>query len=394
MICPICNTTVSDGSPSCPSCGADLASQCAGVAPEFIFCEGCGARLSPQDRTCPKCGRPAPGILSEDSASSDLAAGKTASFPRLTAEMIAGSLPVPTGASAPDPSAAPFDQDATSVLDAGAMASAGAGGARGGSARSSVRKAMPHDDAAATGETDPYARPHRGRCVALALALTLAGGGAWFVATDPLGVMPGFYEAFGRAAKETFPSRQVPENGAAADDASPAADASADGAGSSNAHSNVSDSVLSEAQAFQRLSTIYGDTIALQDDIGPVVDTYNGQYLVKDRDQRANAARGAYDLRDSLSDLIDEIDGLELAEGSAYAEDVEHLRKLATWTFNRVDVLCRSWDINLDLPEGEIPVNHQDEILAPLRDVQMVDGKSIDVVEYERNVGAWKPVEK
>ncbi len=206
VICPICNTTVSDGSPSCPSCGADLASQCAGVAPEFIFCEGCGARVSPQDRTCPKCGRPAPGILSEDSASSDLAAGKTASYPRLTcegcgarvspqdrtcpkcgrpapgilsedsassdlaagktasyprltAEMIAGSLPVPTGASAPDPSAAPFDQDATSVLDAGAMASAGAGGARGGSARSSVRKAMPHDDAAATGDADPYARP-------------------------------------------------------------------------------------------------------------------------------------------------------------------------------------------------------------------------------------------
>ena len=152
--------------------------------------------------------------------------------------------------------------------------------------------------------------------------------------------------------------------------------------------------MLSEAQAFQRLSAIYGDIIALQDDIGPVVDTYNGQYLVKDRDQRANAARGAYDLRDSLTGLIDEIDGLELAEGSAYAEDVEHLRKLATWTFNRVDVLCRSWDINLDLPEGEIPVNHQDEILAPLRDVQMVDGKSIDVVEYERNVGAWKPVEK
>ena len=55
---------------------------------DFVFCEGCGARLSIHDRTCPKCGRLAPGILSVKSASSDLAAGRTASFPRLTPELI------------------------------------------------------------------------------------------------------------------------------------------------------------------------------------------------------------------------------------------------------------------------------------------------------------------
>ena len=80
MICPICNASISDDSSTCPACGADLSPRPASTHPDFIFCEGCGARLGDQDRTCPKCGRPAPGILSEQSAASDLAAGRTASF--------------------------------------------------------------------------------------------------------------------------------------------------------------------------------------------------------------------------------------------------------------------------------------------------------------------------
>ena len=37
---------------------------------------------------------------------------------------------------------------------------------------------------------------------------------------------------------------------------------------------------------------------------------------------------------------------------------------------------------------------HQDEILAPLRGVEKVNGKAVDVVQFEENVNAWKPVEK
>ena len=39
--------------------------------------------------------------------------------------------------------------------------------------------------------------------------LALIGGAAVFIIKDPLGVMPGFYQAFQQAASETFPSRQV-----------------------------------------------------------------------------------------------------------------------------------------------------------------------------------------
>ncbi len=80
-----------------------------------------------------------------------------------------------------------------------------------------------------------------------------------------------------------------------------------------------------------------------------MVETYNGQYLVKDASQRREASQGAYDLRDSITGVLDDIDALVLSDDTAYAQDVEHMRQLATWTYNRVDVLCRSWDINLAL---------------------------------------------
>lgn len=396
MICPICNSPVPEDSKSCPTCGASVPvlepdapvhEPSFDAAAEFIFCEGCGARLSPQDRTCPKCGRPAPGILSQDSAAADLAAGKTASFPRLTSEMIAGAIPAPGDGPLPEFPSVGFDEDATSVMNADDLSAASDAGARPVQARSAVRHAVSHEEV--EDGKDPYAKPRRARWVALAASLALVAGGVWFAAVDPMGVMPGLYESFGKAASEMFPSRQLPEDGAVA-----AAPGEGEKDEDSSGREQVSDSVLSEAEAYQRLSAMYGQILELEDQIGPVVETYNGQYLVKDHAQRQAAAQSAYDLAKSLEGVIAELDGLELGDDTAYAEDVDHLRQLATWTFNRVDVLCRSWDINLALGEGERPLDHQDEILAPLREVEQVNGKSIDVVQYEENVGAWKPVEK
>ena len=358
-------------------------------SPSSIFCEGCGARLSAEDRTCPKCGRPAPGILSQNSAALDLAAGKTASFPRLTSDMIAGAVPAPEAASDAGPVLSAFDEDATSVIDSDEVRAAVDAAPRSGSSRSGSRRPLPQQGEDASDGADPYAKPRRGRWIALAACVALVAGGAWFIGADPLGVMPGFYASFESAASDMFPSRQVPEDDADAEDAPADAedDESADSA-------QVNDSTLSEAEAYQRLSAIYGRIVELQDQIGPVVETYNGQYLVKDASQRREASRGAYDLRDSITGVLDDIDALVLSDDTAYAQDVEHMRQLATWTYNRVDVLCRSWDINLALGEDERPADHQDEILAPLRQVEKVDGKAVDVVQYEQNVSAWKPVEK
>ena len=207
-----------------------------------------------------------------------------------------------------------------------------------------------------------------------------------FVATDPLGVMPGIVESFDRVASEMYPSRQVAEKGSADDSAVEAGEA---GAGEADgAH------VLSEPEAFQLLSAVYAEITSYQDALGPVIETFNGQYLIKDFDQRSQASQGAYDLRSTIQQTLDELDSLHLAENTAYAEDVEHLKQLATWMYNYVDVLCKSWDISLAVPQGELPADHQREILAPLSEMARVDGRAADVIEYEKNVAAWKPVEK
>ncbi len=380
MICPICNASISDDSSSCPACGADLSPRPASARADFIFCEGCGARLGDQDRTCPKCGRPAPGILSEQSAASDLAAGRTASFPRLTAEMIAGAVPAP-GASAS--AAAPRDEQSTSVLDGDELSAAQASSA----SRSASPRPRPvvSDDDLARGE-DAYAKARRPRWVAPLVAAFVLGAVGVFAATDPLGVMPGIVESFDRAASDMYPSRQVAETGSAEDSAAETGESGAGGPG--DAHT------LSDPEAFQVLSAVYAEITSYQDALGPVIETFNGQYLNKDFDQRSQASRGAYDLRATIKQTMDELDSLSLPDDTAYAEDVEHLKQLATWMFNRVDVLCKSWDISLAVPQGERPADHQDEILAPLREVSMVNGRAVDVIEYEKNVAAWKPVEK
>lgn len=367
---------------------------------QFIFCEGCGARLAPQDRSCPKCGHPAPGILSAASAASDLAAGKTASFPRLSQELIESAIPVPggDGAHAPleslDAFAADYASDETGVLDADALARAqqAQDQAR---ARSSHRSAVPPVTGDApvypnvpAAEDDFGPRRKRGRWIAAAFAALVVVGGAWFVAADPMNVMDDFYAQIDRSAADMFPSRQASE-----EDAAQEGDGAQDGTDAQD-DSALNDATLSDDAVFTRLSALWDTIYNLPDQLGPVIDAYNGYYIANDRTLREENAQVAYDLRDAIQAIIDELDGMQLAEGSVYIEDVAHLRQLATWMYNRVDVLCRSWDISLGLPDGERPRDHQDEILKPLRDVEKVDGKAVDVIEYESNILDWKPVEK
>ena len=341
---------------------------------DVVFCEGCGARLDASARTCPKCGRPAPGILSAQSAASDLAAGKTASFPRLTPDMLAEGKPAP---SAPQILTESLDPEATNILDGNRLRDTGR------ESRRAARKA--ERDAAAD-----YRRPRRGRWVALACVLALAAGGAWFVIQDPWGVMPGIYASIDRSAAEMFPSRQVAEQ--PADTAADAQTESSDAAAGDEPQ--ISDSTMSEEEAYQRLSVLYGRIVGFQDEIGAVVDDYNAWYIANDRTRREEGSKSAYAMRDEVQGLIDELDGLKLIDGSAYVEDVDHLKKLAGWMYNRVDVLCRSWDISLALPDGEVPSEHRSEITAPLTEAMQGTGENQDVVQFEANLYAWQPQQK
>lgn len=361
MICPHCFKTIEDDASFCPHCSAYVGGTGVSVHDEFVFCEGCGARLSAHDRTCPKCGRPAPGILSTKSSSSDLAAGKTASFPRLTQSMIESDMPSPRPSA---PTAAQvlsdsMDPSATNVLRASDIEAAAA---------------------APASQGDPYHKPKKRYVKPLlysALAIALVGGGAYFVVADPMGVMPGFYRAFEQAASDMYPSRQLPQGSAPSSVAG---------------QQPEEPSKMTDERVFQILSSSYNKIVSAYDSLGTIIDDYEYGFIANDKAVRQDKSASAYGARDALDQVVDEIGRLELDEDSPYYEDAQHLIQLAGWARTRVDVYCASWDISLAVPEGERPSSHQSEILGPLRDRTEEDSEARD--SYYANVVQWEPVEK
>lgn len=366
MICPHCLKTIDDGLDFCPSCNAYVRDDREPSRSEFVFCEGCGARLSSYDRTCPKCGRPAPGILSTSSASADLAAGKTASFPRLTQRMIddAGSIP---SVRASEVAVESLDPSSTNVLSAEQLAQAD--------------DRAPKRPAEVDGE-DPYHKKKRRWPKVLAAFITviaLACGTTYFIVADPMGVMPGFYHDFKQAASEMFPMRQQAEDPASVPDGD-------------EGTSSKDDAELTEAQAYQRLLASYNAIVAQHDGLDQIIDDYNGGYARKDFQARKDASAGAYASRTTLDKIIEEIKGLKLAQGSQYAQTVENLVQLATWVRTRVDIYCASWDISLSYTtESPATPAAETSILAPLRERKSEDQEAQS--NYYANYKAFMPAE-
>lgn len=363
MICPHCLRTIEDGSSFCPHCHGYVGAAASGVA-EFVYCEGCGARLSSHDRTCPKCGRPAPGILSTDSASPDLAAGKTASFPRLTKRMIETEAPelrseAPTASQVAVDSVDPF---ATGVLPAAA-----------------VNRAMP---AAEAGE-DPYHGPVRRRKWPIALAVAAAaliGGGAYFVAADPLGVMPGLTAELEAAARQMFPSRMTPESAVDAGSASTeATDETAD---------QEDDGSLTDAQALTRLTAAYESIVTQHDALAQIIDDYNTAAFANDLDMRTEASASAYGARKVIDQVLEDLNGMTFAD-TAWDAQRANLVQLAGWVRIRIDMYCASWDISLSYTGSDLPYKHEVEILAPLRERASADTEARD--NYFAHVASYKP---
>ncbi|MCF2620786.1 double zinc ribbon domain-containing protein [Collinsella tanakaei] len=368
MICPHCLKTIDDNETFCPHCHGYVGSS---SSSEFVFCEGCGARLSTHDRTCPKCGRPAPGILSVESSSSDLAAGKTASFPRLTKHMIQTETPAVEPISAARELDDSVDPSSTNVLDRGDLDRAAG----------TVKPVMPVED-----PYHPHRRSYRGLIIAL-VAIALIGGGAAFVALDPLGVMPGFYESFKNAAQEAFPSRQVAEDPQNQQTVEPVVPQGSDAV----EPEPKEDTELNDDEVFAVLSDAYDKLLEYdsQEGIGEVIDSFNSYYLDPDLASREANSRTAYELRDAIQETIDELEGIEAPADTVYAEDIDHMIQLATWMYGRVDQICASWDVSLAIPEGESTLAAEDDILQPMR-----EAGSSDLDQFDAHLGEWEPQEK
>lgn len=355
MICPQCHTQIDDDTVTCPHCHAQIGD--GGGAPRLIFCEGCGARLATHDRTCPKCGRPAPGILSTGASASDLAAGKTASFPRLTQAMIDADLAHTETVSARSVLNDSFDPSATNVLDRSEL-----------EARSSGKMAARKKPAS---DVDPYhsrKRPWKA-IVAIIALLAIVGGGTLFVRFDPMGVMPGFYAWIQTSAREMFPSRAGMGDGGIAD-ALREDEEGEDASSGLPGQDSLSDQALSDSAAFLQLTQAYESIVAINegDRFADAIDSFNASYLSSNREARELASAGAFALRDELQTIQDNLDSMKLAEGSAYEEDRANVRELAGYMYERVDAICASWEVSLSYPDGERMADHQDEILAPMRE--------------------------
>ncbi len=371
MICPSCLKTIEDDSTFCPHCHAYVGGSGSGAG-EFVFCDGCGARLSVRDRTCPKCGRPAPGILSTQSASADLAAGRTASFPRLSSESVDNEAPKQQ-ASVAQVLNDSFDPAVTSVL------------------RASDIEKRARQEAPEPSYVDPYhkeRRSYKGVIIAFVL-VAIIGGAAAFVIKDPLNMMPGLEASFREAAHEMFPSRQVAEQ---TDDSS--ADAQADGTDTTTDDSETTKTdPLTDEELYSELSNIYQQIVdyGSEDQFGECVVAFNSYCIASSHDDREAAAASAYALRDSVQQTLDDITALSLRAptDTAYSQDIEHMSQLAGWMYGRVDAICKSWDVSLSYQDGEYPNQHQDEILTPMREAGTNDYDS-----YKAYIDVWEPEQK
>ena len=272
-----------------------------------MFCEGCGARLSPHDRTCPKCGRPAPGILSEDAAASDLAAGRTAGFPRLTQEQIDTEVPhAPASAAAVLSDAADpnetcvlpaFDKDfGIPKVDIPTPVSLHD------DAQKPKRKVHPDEDA-----YHKHKRHIPKPLIIIAVLAVVCGGAYWFVTTDPMGVMPGFYDQFGQAAQTTFPTRQ---KGEATEDDTKQGD---------SAEVVQEETVLTDDQLYTRLDGLYQTIVSYadEDQIGEVIDSFNNGYLRTPLSTRQELSQSAYALRDQIKKTQDELNNLKVQDDTS-----------------------------------------------------------------------------
>lgn len=368
MICPQCNRTIDDDAEFCPVCHA-FVGDAARSGEQFVFCDGCGARLSAGERVCPKCGRPAPSILSTEAAASDLAAGKTASFPRLTREELeraglARDARVPQ-VEAGDAARNPFDPDYPSMIGRDELARESS------EARFFVRE-----------DEDPYHSHKRpwGKIILMVLLVAAVAGSVAFVYYDPLDVMPVIYARIREAAAEAFPSRQpVAGVDGAVDTGSDAAGEPVD-----------ADAPLGDDQVYVRLAAIYDTIASFPDRYGSVVDDYNTWYAYSDRAHREEGSASAYALRDACDAALDELNTMNVPEDTAYAEDIEHLKQLASWMRTRADIICSSWDISLSYPEGERP--EASAVTEPLRSRSSEDDEANE--NFSRNLEAWRPVEK
>ncbi|MFR2031170.1 MAG: hypothetical protein ACLS3M_07100 [Collinsella sp.] len=279
MICPHCLKTIEDGASFCPYCNAYVGPGDGPEHTEFVFCEGCGARLSHMIVRAPNADAPLRILRRTRSHPTWQRAARR--FPRLTQ-----SRSIPRCRMRP-PRRGAFDAadpNETCVLPAFDKDSVSQG-------RYSHARFL-HDDAQTQGASrrgrlsqlasyPQAAHRHRGPYVVAAVLLVRDGRSH--------GCHAG-YDQFGQAAQTTFPTRQ---KGEATEDDTKQDDA---------AEVVQEETVLTDDQLYTRLDGLYQTIVSYgdEDQIGEVIDSFNNGYLRTPLSTRQELSQSAYALRDQI----------------------------------------------------------------------------------------------
>lgn len=120
---------------------------------------------------------------------------------------------------------------------------------------------------------------------------------------------------------------------------------------------------ISEQNVYDQLSSYYSRLSDLDQQVRDCATTFNTYYLKDDRSSRQSASDAAEALEDQIGDLKDEVEDLDVPIDSQNYSSWKDIITLYDDLENRIDVICDAWEISL---EYSSPVNHKDEIVAPL----------------------------
>ena len=330
MKCPSCASEIADGLDVCPACHANLAMT--RVMPKLTgtWCANCGALVPTGSDACPKCGVPVAGG-GQSSAAAEMAK-RRAEERRLESEKTS-SLP-------------------------------------------RIESAIPSEPDPVAEATYGRERLPRTRVFALAaIASLLVVGGVTLAITHP-------WDPTLTDTRATMPADTSQAGFPGTVDKLSGQDKSTSEAVSvESADEATYNSLLS---CYEQLSEL----CATADELDEKLDTTG---ISGTSEERASSMEEAKQLSLDISNLVTEIDGIDVVTTGTYSDQKANVSTLASWLRNRIDAIYSAWQVSA---ESTDPAADKSKILAPMSGMRESDGTDAYVNLFKKNYDAWKPTER
>lgn len=330
MKCPSCASEIADGLDVCPACHANLAMT--RVMPKLTgtWCANCGALVPTGSDACPKCGVPVAGGA-QSSAAAEMAK-RRAEERRLESERTS-SLP-------------------------------------------RIESAIPSEPDPVAEATYGRERLPRTRVFALAaIASLLVVGGVTLAITHP-------WDPTLTDTRATMPADTSQAGFPGTVDKLSGQDKSTSEAVSvESADEATYNSLLSCYEQLSELS-------ATADELDEKLDTTG---ISGTSEERASSMEEAKQLSLDISNLVTEIDGIDVVTTGTYSDQKANVSTLASWLRNRIDAIYSAWQVSA---ESTDPAADKSKILAPMSGMRESDGTDAYVNLFKKNYDAWKPTER